>query len=74
MREVKKWLKLFGIAASGEGKSVVVENELLLFVMSLLSSLDIKQKQCTHKKKQISSNIICFEKQEILKTHIFHKF
>lgn len=73
MREVKKWLKLFGIAASGEGKSVVVENELLLFVMSLLSSLDIKQKQCTQK-EQISSNISCFEKQEILKTHIFHKF
>lgn len=61
------------MAASGEGKSVVVENELLLFVMSLLSSLDIKQKQYTQK-EQISSDIICFEKQEILKTHIFHKF
>lgn len=61
------------MAASGEGKSVVVENELLLFVMSLLSSLDIKQKQYTQK-EQMSSDIICFEKQEILKTHIFHKF
>ena len=61
------------MAALGEGESMVVENELLLFVMSLLSSLDIKQKQHT-KKEQISSDIICFEKQEILKTHIFHKF
>lgn len=33
-----------------------------------------KTKTMHTQKKQISSNIICFEKQEILKTHIFHKF